>query len=388
MKTKLSSINAARRVVFLSTILFFIVGTANAQYVEGWKKLCTGISENLYGVCCIDANTVVACGENGKILKSTDNGTTWNTTFEKEGYDLIHIGDNLLIVPWIKKLVRLNKGIIVKTIDGGITWQELENTAFATLCNEELLQYSKMVVSSPTSFSIFDGDQHIWSSCDGGLTFNTFELNLSTLYSQHPVCYSEMHFEDETGYLILGTDWYSIRVFKTPNYGIFTFSDLFTNRQLTALTTFSDLVSEAQEQAEQDAGLIGNRNAHEYGNAIGIYLAMVLDRVADRGSSICSWDMGYTKIRNTFGRQAIPMTWDYAEANPFSNSTGSFSGMVGWVEKCVRFFPAGKQGYANQFNAQSDFGISAITLSTDPPYYETSDTRTSPTSSMCGCAAI
>ena len=178
------------------------------------------------------------------------------------------------------------------------------------------------------------------------------------------------------------------RDFKTPNYGIFTFSDLFTNRQLTALTTFSDLVSEAQEQAEQDAGLIGNRNAHEYGNAIGIYLAMVLDRVADRGSSICSWDMGYTKIRNTFGRQAIPMTWDYAEANPFSNSTGSFSGMVGWVEKCVRFFPAGKQGYANQFNAQSDFGISAITLSTDPPYYETSDTRTSPTSSMCGCAAI
>ena len=223
MKTKLSSINAARRVVFLSTILFFIVGTANAQYVEGWKKLCTGISENLYGVCCIDANTVVACGENGKILKSTDNGTTWNTTFEKEGYDLIHIdfADENVGYAWGDSSIYNgnHKGIIVKTTDGGISWQELENTAFATLCNEELLQYSKMVVSSPTSFSIFDGDQHIWSSCDGGLTFNTFELNLSTLYSQHPVCYSEMHFEDETGYLILGTDWYSIRVFKTPNYG-------------------------------------------------------------------------------------------------------------------------------------------------------------------------
>ena len=223
MKIKLSSFNAAKRAVLLSTILISIVGTANSQYVEGWKKLRTGISENLYGICCINANTVVACGGNGKIVKSTDNGITWNTTFEKEGYDLIHIdfADENVGYAWGDSSIYNgnHKGIIVKTIDGGTTWQELENTAFATLCCEEMLPYSKMVVSSPTSFSIFDGDQQIWSSGDGGQTFNTFELNLNTWWSQHPVCYSEMHFEDETGHLIVGTEWYTIRVFKTVDYG-------------------------------------------------------------------------------------------------------------------------------------------------------------------------
>lgn len=111
------------------------------------------------------------------------------------------------------------------------------------------------------------------------------------------------------------------RDFKTPNYGLATFSQLFTNRQLTALTTFSALVGEAQRKAESDAvaagladdgvGLAdGGTGARAYGEAIGVYLAFVVDKLTDYHSSICSWHSSRELIRNVFGRQAIPMTWD------------------------------------------------------------------------------
>ena len=165
------------------------------------------------------------------------------------------------------------------------------------------------------------------------------------------------------------------------NYGLDTYDKLFTNRQLTALTTFSELVSEAQKLAEADAITAGLPNDHialseggtgarAYGEAVGLYLSFSIDRLADRSSSICSWDSGYVKIRNTFGRQAIPMTWDYAEGNPFSSSTGSFSSTVDWIYKCLLEFPTSRQGIAKQFDAQSDCGLRNIMVSTDPPYYD------------------
>ena len=171
------------------------------------------------------------------------------------------------------------------------------------------------------------------------------------------------------------------RDFKTPNYGMTYFSDLFTNRQLTTLTTFSELVGDAQKKAEADAVAAGLPNDHialseggtgarAYGEAVGVYLAFSIDRLADRSSSICSWDSGYVKIRNTFGRQAIPMTWDYAEGNPFSNSTGSFSSTVDWIYECLVEFPSSMQGLVKQFDAQSDCGLRDIMISTDPPYYD------------------
>lgn len=107
-----------------------------------------------------------------------------------------------------------------------------------------------------------------------------------------------------------------------------------------------------------------------YGQAVGVYLALAVDRLADRSSSICSWDSGYVKIRNTFGRQAIPMTWDYAEGNPFSSSTGCFESTVDWIVKCLFCFPADYKGIAQQFDAQSDCGLRNIMVSTDPPYYD------------------
>lgn len=174
---------------------------------------------------------------------------------------------------------------------------------------------------------------------------------------------------------------YNPRDFKTPNYGMTYFSDLFTNRQITALTTFSELVSEAQKQAEADAVAAGLANDHialseggpgarAYGEAVGVYLTFVIDKMTDYHSSICSWHSSKELIRNTFGRQAIPMVWDYAEANPFSDSAGCFDNMLEWVFKSASLFPATANGDVRQFDAQSDCGLRNIMVSTDPPYYD------------------
>ena len=174
------------------------------------------------------------------------------------------------------------------------------------------------------------------------------------------------------------------RDFKTPNYGLATFSQLFTNRQLTALTTFSALVGEAQKKVESDAvaagladdgvGLAdGGTGARAYGEAIGVYLAFVVDKLTDRCSSLCSWDPSpkQLSVRNVFGRQAIAMTWDYAEPNPFSDSTGSFNNMAAWVINVTKNLPAAQfLGTARQADAQTDNGMRGIIVSTDPPYYD------------------
>lgn len=165
-------------------------------------------------------------------------------------------------------------------------------------------------------------------------------------------------------------------------YGLDEFDKLFTNRQLAALTTFSELVGEAQKQAEADAvaaglpddgvGLDdGGTGARAYGEAIGVYLAFVVDKLTDYHSSICSWNSPGEKMRNVFGRQAIPMTWDYAEANPFCSSSGSLTNMLRWVYEDVAALPSiALHGVARQFDAQSDNGMRGILVSTDPPYYD------------------
>ncbi len=169
---------------------------------------------------------------------------------------------------------------------------------------------------------------------------------------------------------------------NTNVYGLDEFWKLFTNRQLTALTTFSELVGEAQGKAESDAvtagladdgvGLAdGGTGARAYGEAVGVYLAFVVDKLTDYHSSICSWHSSRELIRNVFGRQAIPMTWDYAEANILSDSAGSFNSMIGWIIKAIKEFPAAHfGGHARQFDAQSDNGMRGILVSTDPPYYD------------------
>lgn len=164
-------------------------------------------------------------------------------------------------------------------------------------------------------------------------------------------------------------------------YGLDEFHKLFSNRQLTAMTTFSDLVQEAQRAAYEDAlasglpddgiGLAdGGAGALAYGQAVGVYLAFSVDKLADYNSSICSWINTLGAIRNVFGRQAIPMTWDYAEANPFSGKCGSYESMAGWVKQVLNELPQGLTGSARQFDAQSDSGLRGLAISTDPPYYD------------------
>lgn len=171
------------------------------------------------------------------------------------------------------------------------------------------------------------------------------------------------------------------RWFSPPAFGIDTYNKLFTPRQLTALTTFSALVAEAQKKAEADAVAAGVDNDHiplreggdgakAYGEAVGVYLAFIISKLADRGSTICSWDSSREGLRNTFGRQAIPMTWDYSEGNPFSNSSGCFDNMLDWVVKCLLEFPASAPAEASQADAQSGCGLQNIMISTDPPYYD------------------
>ncbi|MDR6226165.1 DUF1156 domain-containing protein [Desmospora profundinema] len=172
------------------------------------------------------------------------------------------------------------------------------------------------------------------------------------------------------------------RDFKTPNYGMNTFADLFTPRQLVALNTFSDLVGEAREQVRRDATAFGlsddgvslkdgGTGAAAYADAVATYLAFAVDRVADRGSTICSWDTGYVKVRNTFGRQAIPMTWDFAESNPMSNSTGNFNGAVHWIVEVVRETPCCTRGSVKQADSTAPIRrIDQPIISTDPPYYD------------------
>lgn len=171
------------------------------------------------------------------------------------------------------------------------------------------------------------------------------------------------------------------RWFSPPAFGMTDYSDLFTNRQLTALTTFSSLVAEAQAKAEADAvaaGVVndhialsaGGSGARAYGEAMGVYLAFVIDKMTDYNSSICSWHNSKELIRNTFGRQAIPMTWDYAEVNPFCSSSGSYENMLDWVVRCIEQLPAQGNAEVSQFDAQSDCGLRNIMVSSDPPYYD------------------
>lgn len=171
------------------------------------------------------------------------------------------------------------------------------------------------------------------------------------------------------------------RDFKTPNYGMNSFGDLFTPRQLVALTTFSDLVQEARNKVITDAkaaGMIddglgidaGGKGATAYGDALAVYLGFGVDRASDAWSSIASWTSQRDTIRNTFARQALPMVWDFAEVNPFSESTGHFGSGINWINKVVELLPATASGGAVQSDAATQSISQDKVISTDPPYYD------------------
>lgn len=164
-----------------------------------------------------------------------------------------------------------------------------------------------------------------------------------------------------------------------PLWGLKEISDLFTNRQLLALTTLSDLVGEVREKVLADSLAAGfpagerqteeGNQANAYADAVATYLGIAVSRTTDRSSSLCSWDSSRDSIRNVFGRQAIPMVWDYVESMVLSGSTGGFDSQVGWVSKAVEAAPSSGSGSANQVTA-GDASEQPFLISTDPPYYD------------------
>ena len=167
--------------------------------------------------------------------------------------------------------------------------------------------------------------------------------------------------------------------FRVQAYGFRHWSDLFTNRQLTVLTTLADTVAEVREQVLADARAKGmpegerlddgGSGALAYADTIAVYLALAVSRQTDRCSSIASWQNIGEKVRNVFARQAIPMTWDYAEVNPFSSSSGCFSSQINWVAEAVENLPATPPGEAHQADAATR-DYTGVVVSTDPPYYD------------------
>jgi putative DNA methylase len=173
------------------------------------------------------------------------------------------------------------------------------------------------------------------------------------------------------------------RNFQTPAYGMPNVGDLFTRRQLVALTTFSDLVGEARERVLKDArasgmaddskGLDeGGLGATAYADAVATYLAFAVDRSADAWSAIASWRQSVEATRGTFARQALPMVWDFAEADPFSSSCGNWSDAgVDWIIKVLAAWPASPASAAKQLDATAAVnGVTWPVISTDPPYYD------------------
>lgn len=168
-------------------------------------------------------------------------------------------------------------------------------------------------------------------------------------------------------------------------YGMTEWGDLFTERQLLALNTFSDLIQEAKEKIRSDAvakgveddgvGLsAGGSGATAYAEAMTIYLSFVLDKMADLGNSLVRWEPVAQCPRQLFGRQAIPMIWDFAEANPFSESSGAWEVFLEGIYKAfLKTFgetPGWYRGHARQADAQTQTVSAGKVVSTDPPYYD------------------
>lgn len=164
------------------------------------------------------------------------------------------------------------------------------------------------------------------------------------------------------------------RNFWTVQYGLNTFASLFTPRQLVALTTFSDLVSEAREKVLSDFTSSGSEisdSAHEYADSVATYLAFFISRLCDYGSSLATWLTDDNAIRGTFGRQSLPMTWDYCEGNPFGDSSASWLTIIKTVTAVIAAHAIGGVGIIGLVDApKNNYPVRPCVISTDPPYYD------------------
>jgi putative DNA methylase len=173
--------------------------------------------------------------------------------------------------------------------------------------------------------------------------------------------------------------------FRIQEYGMTKWRDLFTARQLVALTTFSDLIQEALIQIQNDAinaGMLddqrrlsnGGTGATAYADAVAVYLSMGLSKAADLASTICHWQSNpqHLKLAPTYSRHALAMSWDFGEGNPFSDSSGNFNRQWELISQTLENLPIlSSYGAAIQSSATNPT-IAKIgnVISTDPPYYD------------------
>ena len=172
------------------------------------------------------------------------------------------------------------------------------------------------------------------------------------------------------------------RALWTILYGLTTFGDLFTPRQLVALTTFSDLVQEARERVKQDALVAGlpdegkpldggGVGATAYAEAVRVYLGIGVSKLSDYNSSLVQWSKGRDQAVHVFGRQALPMVWDYAEVSPLAGAAGdltvSLDGIARSLESHVSIVGS---GVSMNLDAQTQSMSRDKCVSTDPPYYD------------------
>ena len=230
------------------------------NFVEGWLEIPTGVTENLYGVACLNGLEVVAYGENGKILKTTNGGDSWTAKFEKEGYDMIHVafadeqvgyacGDSCY---WD---VYHHKGIIVKTTDGGETWQELPNTNFVYLEHPDFQRTNDLFVVDAETFYLLTADNLLWKTTDGGQSF----FCSASFEPLGRIVHCELFFKDEIGYLIaINSDCVTpgIHIYKTTDSGQ-NWDEVYFNEYMyfTVSTHFFD---------ENHVELFGNFNVYQY----------------------------------------------------------------------------------------------------------------------------
>jgi putative DNA methylase len=164
------------------------------------------------------------------------------------------------------------------------------------------------------------------------------------------------------------------RWFSPPIYGMPTYGDLFTSRQLIALTTFSDLAQEARARVLEDLQSLeavpssGSKDwKAAYADAVATYLACGVSQMSRYACMLCAWNKSNENIAQAFGRQAIPMVWDYAESNPLVGSL-AIDVCIGWVASAIQ--RAGSSGNSLQVDAQTQTISKDKLISTDPPYYD------------------
>jgi putative DNA methylase len=174
-----------------------------------------------------------------------------------------------------------------------------------------------------------------------------------------------------------------LRALWTPLYGLAEFGDLFSPRQLVSINTFSELIIKNIEMVRKEAvaaGLPddnrhlkdGGRGALSYAEAVAVYLAFALDRVIDFSSTIATWRPKDGAMRSSLAKQAIPMSWDYAEGSPFGQSSAGFSKCVDVVASVLELIGNSSAGFAYQRDACAPVGegLKYTVKSTDPPYYD------------------